>query len=194
MDVLEYTDEIKPGYARVSDILKPYSNFGKIPPEILENKRRIGTTVHNAIYMHSQGIPMFLDDPRADMYFKSFLKWFGGFEIKFIANELRLYDEELKITGGIDAIIRFPNEDKIVLADWKTALCVTKQTALSWELQGTFYHHLLQVNHYEEVADRFIFIQLDDEGYLPRLKQFEFSTKIMAKCLSALDMYNHFHR
>jgi len=185
--------EIKPGYARVTDILKPYSNFDMIPKEILEHKKEIGTEVHQAIYDYSKGIPESFEHPESEFYFISFLKWYKEFEIKFIENELRLYDEELRITGGIDAVIKFPHENSLVLVDWKTVASMTKPMSISWEMQGTFYHHLLQVNGYKTLSGRFLFIQLSADGDIPRVKKFEFDQKTMADCHAALQVYKRFH-
>ena len=49
--VIEDSGDIREGYLRVSQILKPLSNFDGIEKDVLERKADIGTAVHKAIEM-----------------------------------------------------------------------------------------------------------------------------------------------
>ena len=54
--------EIKEGYTRVSEILGKRSDFSMIDPQVLANKCRIGTNVHERINLEIQGIFMDSED------------------------------------------------------------------------------------------------------------------------------------
>lgn len=182
-------EEIRPGYTRVSDIIKPWNDFSGIPLEVLERKKNIGTEVHKAIQAFNECIPVQYEGD-GEEYFTSFLKWMRETKVNVKYSELRLYDDTLKITGGIDALVQFPNEGNLVLVDWKTTASYTKKTARMWELQGTFYHYLLTKNGNEDLSDRIVFVQLNPDGKLPKIREFVYSPDTMALCAAAVELYH----
>lgn len=187
-------EEIKEEYTRVTDILRPWNNFDKIPPEILENKKNIGTEVHDAIFLYNQAVPIMPLRSDVGGYFESFLLWIESSHARVMQSEERLYDDYLKITGKFDGLVKFPDEDDKVMVDWKTSATYTKDIALSWALQGTFYHYLMRKNDFRNISNRFLFIQLDPHGKLPHVREFEFSTELMGVCNAALVCYRHYHK
>jgi hypothetical protein len=187
-------DEIKPGYTRVSDILKPWTNFDNIPPEILERKRKIGEEVHEAIHMFNCCIPVTYEGEGIS-YFESALNWMQKFKVMIDVDhsETRLYDDELMITGKIDALVKFPHEDEMVMVDWKTSASANKKTKLLWQLQGTLYHYLLMKNDYPNLSDRFLFIQLDSDSGLPKIHEFTYSSDVMNVAASLIAAHRYFN-
>jgi len=179
---------IKPGYTRVTDILRPWSKFDGIPQEILDRKCAIGTEVHHAIHMHNEGFVPDLS-PEAQPYFDSYLEWESASRVHCVVNEMRYYDDAKQITGCIDALARFPNEEGLVMCDWKTTAYCTPDIGITWHLQGTFYHYLIEQNKVENVSNRFLFVQLKKDGKLPKVKEFEYTTEMMYKCDCALVMH-----
>lgn len=151
--------EIKEGYIRVSDILGIWSDFSHIDPEVLDNKCRIGTNVHSLIQAHVNDVPLTGEDDE-EGYFESWKKWNSYCKREFIPEmqELRLYDDILKITGQIDCIVE--QNGKRNLIDWKTSASANK---LAWEMQAAFYHYLCTTNSIE-ICDEVLFIQLDKKG------------------------------
>ena len=138
-------EEIKPGYIRVSDLIKPYVDFSHIDPEVLSRKARIGTEVHEAIAAHYTG-DFFPISPEADVYlpaFKSAIK--SDVEILNetpVVLEKRLYSTKMGFTGQIDALFK-SKLGSYHLVDFKTSYAA--QNA-SWRLQLTFYAMLLSEN------------------------------------------------
>ena len=181
-------DKIKEGYDRVSDIVSVPGMFDMIPLEVLENKARIGTNVHEAIHMDFLG---FVSDLAEDEkgYYDSFLEWKTMTKTSVSMSEDRFYDDNLMITGAIDGLLRFPHEDNLVAVDWKTSATCTKAISDTWRAQGGFYHYLLEQNHVPNVSNRYLFVQLNPKGKLPKVKEFLFTQDIMNECLSLLHKY-----
>lgn len=184
--------EIKDGYTRVTEILKPWNDFGGIPVEILENKRQIGVELHEAIDLHNSCIPC---DVREEVqpYFDSYLEWQSASGAKVVANENRYYDDVLKITGQIDVLLKYPESNELVMCDWKTTHTLTPKGRVSWELQGTFYHYLMRQNDVPNIGSKFIFVQLNNKGKMPKTFEFEYTTDNMAICHSALVVYRKYN-
>jgi hypothetical protein len=186
-------EEIRPGYVRVSEVLRPWYDFDKVPPEILERKMKIGTNVHNAIKMDYLGLPFVLNDEERG-YFDSYLQWKSTFSLKLEMCEQRYYDDLLKITGCIDGIMSFPYDDEKVLVDWKTSSAFDSKNATVWQMQGTMYWHLLNQIEYPLLSNRFLFVQLSPTGDFPRVHEFHYKSEIMAKCAAAVELYWLFAR
>lgn len=181
-------EEIRPGYARVSEVLRPWYDFDKVPVDILERKMKIGTNVHNAIKMHFLNLPFVLSDEERP-YFDSYVQWINTFGLKLEICEQRYYDDFLKITGCIDGIMVFPYEDEKVLVDWKTSSTFDSRNSTVWQMQGTMYWHLLNQLDYPLLSDRFLFVQLSSTGGFPKVHEYHYESKIMAKCAAAVELY-----
>ena len=170
-------------YARVSEILAQFSDFSHIDPEVLANKCRIGTQVHEAIAAEiAEEFPILAEDSWG--YFKSFLKWRDELNPLFEQSEQRYFSEKHRITGQIDALVTFGTQTPPVLVDFKTSA----QEGKSWILQAHLYDIILEQNHIETQA-RFLFIKLDKMGGLPQVFQYSFDLNIQSKCLNAIQMY-----
>jgi len=184
-------DIIKEGYARVSDIMRPWEDFSMIPKDILERKTRIGNDVHEAIYLHNECIPSIALREEAGGYFLSFLRWtkFTGARIPF--SEIRLYDEVFRLTGKYDALVRMPNEDGLILVDWKTVATCTKEMNRNWALRGGLYQYLMRQNDLPNISERFMYIQLDPHGELPKVREYHFSSELMSDCLAHIQSYRY---
>jgi len=181
---------IRPGYTRVTDILRPWNNLEGIPKDILERKRIIGVKVHDAIRTYYDGFPVDALQSDVGTYFDSFLEWQNDVKAIAVKTEERYYDDVLKITGCVDALLRFPEEDQLVMLDWKTSASYTKKMGVTWALQGCFYHYLMMQNDIPNVSTKFIFLQLSPEGKYPKVREFEYTSEMMAACCSAVQMHN----
>lgn len=187
-------DIIKPGYTRISEVLRPMHNFDHIPPEILENKRQIGEELHEAIYLYNECIPIASLREEVVPYFDSFLLWMKGTNAKIISNEKRLYDEGLKITGKYDSIVKMPYDDDLILVDWKTTASYNADVSEVWAMQGTFYHHLVAMHEVPMISNKILFVQLSPKGKAPRVREFQYSLDLMAKCRMALKYYRFYNK
>lgn len=180
-------------YARVTEVLKPFSDFSHIDPEVLANKCRIGTQVHAAIESEIKDeFPILAADSYG--YFKSFLLWKGRMNCTFSQSEKRYFSDKFMITGQIDTLIYFYAHFKEsitnisihlpVLVDFKTSASEGE----SWCMQAHLYHLLLTENEVN-VEPLFLFVKLDKKGDLPKVFQYKFQKNIASKCLNAIEKF-----
>jgi len=169
-------------YARVSEILRPFSDFSHIDPEVLAHKCRIGTQVHEAIADEIKGEFPFLR-PDSYGYFKSFLAWNNEIKPHFQKSEERYYSEKHMVTGQIDALILLGSRLPFLI-DFKTSASEGE----SWTLQGHLYAMLLEEAGVK-IQDKYLFIKLDKNGMLPRVFEYKFDFNLRSKCLNAIDNF-----
>lgn len=167
-------------YARVSSAIRPFVDFSGIPEEVLNAKAVIGTRTHEAITDDIGGeMPILTDDIRG--YFQSFSKWRATVSPIFVESERRYYNDDIMITGMIDAIIKIEGIEQGILVDWKTSV---NESTISWRMQAHFYNYLL-VGAGKQIASQFLFIKLDKYGAMPQVFRYAYDQKIMNKCLRA---------
>lgn len=175
-------------YIRVSEILSRLQNFSVIDPIMLENKAKIGTDVHKAIIEDAVGDFPVLETQRASAYFASYLLWKNKAKPEYCVQVPRLYDNELMITGEIDALVRVPN-GRPYIADWK---CSANANEEIWNMQAHFYWYLLKQNNIE-VSDKMVWVNLrhrkwyedNHERYspmAPKVYEFHFDENILSRC------------
>ena len=179
--MLEFEGKI---YARVSDIIRPFVNFGGIPEEVLNRKAALGTRVHEAIENEIKG-DMPVVGLQEEGYFKSFDKWRAIVEPRFIETEKRYYCGEKMLSGCIDAIAKLEGEEKGVLIDFKTS---AQESPVTWPMQAHLYKYLVNRAGIE-VADRFLFLKLGKYGEMPTVYQYKFDNNLFNKCMQAIESY-----
>ena len=167
-------------YARVSEILAPFNDFSAIDPEVLANKCRIGTQVHEAIAAEIAGeFPILAEDSWG--YFKSFLRWLDEMNPFFEQSEQRYFSKRYTMTGQIDALVSIGTQLYPTLIDFKTSA----QESTTWRLQAHMYGLLLGESEIKH-QPRYLFIKLDKMGGLPQVFQYKYDSNVMAKCLNAI--------
>lgn len=170
-------------YARVSYILKAFSDFSHIDPGVLANKARIGTSVHQAIADDIAGRFPCADDDALG-YYDSYEKWRNQVNPFFVESETRYFDDNKMITGQIDAIVNLSEGSQfLTLVDFKTSAQESKET---WLMQAHLYAYLLKKND-KPVHQRYLFVKLDKNGSLPQVCQYFYSSSIHLKCMKAID-------
>ena len=172
-------------YARVSEIIKPFVDFSHIDPEVLNRKAALGTRVHAAIHEEIEGgMPVL---PRQEAgYFQSWIQWRDITCPYFEKSEVRIFNEEKRITGCVDALVGWDRSVTLTLCDWKTAVCESP----TWVMQAHLYWFLLKGDKYP-VHDRFVFLRLDKSGGLPKVHQYVLDLRILQKCMKAIDDFWH---
>ncbi len=182
-------EEIKKGYVRVSDVIAPYTDFSGIDQEVLEAKAAIGTEVHAFIEAHYREDFHPITE-KAQSYipsFKSLLQdeWFKSLEMVDV--EMRLYDDEKKLTGQVDFIGK-DKDGKLHLVDFKTAQKANHKT---WPMQLALYGYLVSKNGMDS-PDTYHVAHLR-KGAAYSLISFEITKEIKKMALSLVDLYWHFH-
>lgn len=171
-------------YARVTEILSSFVSFSHINLDVLENKCRIGTNVHQAIADDvNESFPCLASDEIG--YFESFLKWKEFFNPFFKLIEQRLYCDKKKITGQIDALVCSEGKKTPLLVDFKTS---AQESPITWPMQAHLYYHLLKENNIS-TENKFLFIKLDKSGKMPKVFNYSYDPNINAKCMKAIDSY-----
>jgi len=175
---------IDPSYTRVSQILSIFSNYAHVPPAKLKKAQEIGTDVHAAIEAYFRDGFEPLSRSRTP-YFESFLKWADVVHPDPIIFEKRFNDENWKITGRIDLLAKI--DGKSCLIDFKTGSWVHPEI---WELQLTFYRHLLFLH--DHVVDDFMIVQLSKDAESPKVYKYKYDSMLLDICMGALDCYRFF--
>jgi hypothetical protein len=176
-------------YARVSEILAPFSDFGHIDPKVLAKKAALGTHVHQAIHDYiTLEFPVLNEKEMG--YFESFKRWVDAVKPYFVETERRLYDEDKRITGCIDALITLPGSKDLILVDYKTSV---QESPIVWPMQAHLYSHLIsyQDNPYWEsrLTGRFLFVKLDKGGKNPTVYEYAWERNTHIKCMNAIDEF-----
>jgi len=186
-------DEIPYGYTRVSTILSMIPSktkdgwemgFAKIDPEMLANKARIGTEVHNCIdaWAKNDFYPL-PDDCKG--YFDSFLLWADLVKLVPIESEMRLFDEHQMITGKIDMIGQTMDSKVWRLFDFKCTVC---EDAKKWPLQACAYWDLLRHKLYA-IDMSPLFVKLDKDGGMPKVFEYKIDPVVQTSWIAAINLY-----
>lgn len=191
---------IKPGYTRVSEILKivpsiielnpvkfgyPYND---ISPSVLANAGRRGTNVHSAIEAYYKGevFPLVEDEQKC---FNSFLEWQQENHVGPLNQEMRFYDDKLKITGCLDMVAIVGGYSPPALIDWKTSSTSDEK---KWALQAAFYYILCKTNRDQCLLfNRAIFVKLDRKGGKAKTYEFPMTKDLIYSALAVLKMYRY---
>jgi hypothetical protein len=168
-------------YARVSDVLRQFTDFSAIPPEVLAEKALLGTEVHQIIADHIGG-QRTLSFGRSHGYYRSFLAWAEALNPKFVISERRFYCSQKMLTGAIDALISIEGAEKPILIDFKTSATESP----TWPMQAQLYRYLLEAN-FVEIAEYAFFIKLDKLGKNPKVFTYQNDRNLHAKCMIAIE-------
>lgn len=181
---------IKPGYARVSDIISSCNSkeFDFVSLEALVNAQVRGERVHSYCvgYARERWLPPIEEE--CQPYFDSFKLWYDENVMQLCYAETRLYDDLLKITGRFDLIVVLKESKQITLVDLKSSASPSK----SWPIQLAAYKYLLELNNYE--LDDVMNLQLMKNGKIAKARPPEnlnASWDIFQCCVNA---YDYFHR
>jgi len=179
------SEDIKPGYDRVTSCLSFASGMDKIPPEVLQKAADRGTAVHSAIDGIIKGLGDF-SEPEHKGYIDSFKLWAADKKNLFKLQPAppRFYCDELMITGEIDCYY-YPNQIMLqdaYIVDFKTSAKESKM----WNLQASAYMYLN--NKYAFGQSKCIFVKLDKNGLYPEIYEYEYNFPLFK---AYLDVYRH---
>jgi hypothetical protein len=128
----------------VTQICGKYSNFDRIPVEVLQEAADRGTWVHEMIAAKLKGTAATGDSGRFDTsagFLKSFDKWAARYLDHVFAVEKRFVHPTYDYTGQIDLIARITDGSLLVI-DLKTPATAAR----SWRLQTAAYVELVNRN------------------------------------------------
>jgi len=150
-------------YSRVTNILYPFSGLEKIDSEIVAHAAARGTKVHKICEGIIEGIGEIDVDDETRGYVESFKKWWSiGHDV--VMMEQRFWDDELKITGQVDLILRTP--DGLAVMDLKTSYRPSK----TWEAQGCAYAYLARKAGHD--IKKIYFLHLNKHGKQAKIYEY----------------------
>lgn len=172
-------------YIRISEILGIFQAYSLVEPAKLKKAQDTGTAIHAAIesFYKDEFIPL---DHKRTPYFESFLKWADSFHPRPIAQETRLYDDSLMLTGQFDLLADIDTEKFLI--DFKTGSWAHPEI---WNLQMHWYRHLMEVNELWK-PEHFMIVQLKKDGSDPSIFHFTYSHDTLKTCFYALECYRYF--
>jgi hypothetical protein len=150
-------------YTRVTNVLYPFSGLEKIDSEIVAHAAERGTKVHKICEGIIQGLGELGVDDETRGYVESFKKWWEkGQEV--VLMEQRFWDDDLKITGQVDLIIKTP--DGLAIVDLKTS----SKPSLTWEAQGSAYAYLAKKAGHD--IKKIFFLHLNKTGKEAKIHEY----------------------
>jgi hypothetical protein len=170
-------------WIRVSSILSKFYPLDHIDHHVLARKAKIGQGVHQAIAAHLKGeFPVCSDEEEG--YFESFLAWYKLAKLVPQRVEERFYSEALNLTGAVD-VIGYHKTSMVCIYDFK---CTSAPSEDKWKIQAALYHILIKLNSL--ILEPFaFFIQLDKDGHLPKVYEYELTDELQNTALAMYRTY-----
>lgn len=186
------SDDILPGFTRISAISGAFSGYGSIPRIILDNAAARGCQIHDIIKDVILNIPVDgeryiyrgVREQNLTGYMTSFWKFWRPYEDSLATFPDRMYDNLHMLTGEVDLITTINGERVII--DWKCTNC----SSPAWDIQGNGYSMIYE-NLYEQVIDKILFVRLDKEGADPEVIEIKHDTDLF---MTAFEFYQRFFK
>jgi hypothetical protein len=149
---------------RVTEILSPYSDFSKIPPDVLQAAAERGTEVHAACaaYAHNLWLPV---PDELDGYLRSFKAWFDRYVVEVLAVEEEVVHPAFGYIGHVDLIATVAGirpKQTVAVVDFKSPAVASR----SWNCQIAAYLEASRERYGTEVAGA---LMLKADGSLPKM-------------------------
>lgn len=167
-------------YTRVTQVLYPFSGLSEIDSKVLANAAARGTKVHQICEAIVKGFGEFDVDDVTRGYVDSFYKWWSlGHDVYMM--EQRFWDDELKLSGQLDLIVK--TEKGLEIVDLKTS----SKPSPTWKAQGCAYAYLAKKAGYE--IKNIQFLHLNRYGKQPTIYQYDVDDVFF---LRIFEVWNYF--
>lgn len=175
-------------YPSVTQILKIWTDYSKVRPNVLEHGAYRGTEVHKSCAAIAKGL--WLPPPEEELigYIASFNNWFLRLVTEVIFVEKELIDENLCYKGHPDLLVRMKGVNGLVLPDLKTPIALQK----TWKIQIASYWNLCVVNDYDVNPDYCGPLRLKQNGGIAQMDYVKNIRQKFAIFLSCLNAYRYF--
>lgn len=147
----------------VTQILRPWLDFGPVNADVLAAAAERGTAVHRAI----AGIALKLwtePDPDIQGYVDSYLSWFPA--VAEVVSVERRIVHPLGFTGQPDLVCRMDGDKGLAVVDFKTSVAPARW----WRLQLAAYRELAELNLPGPM--RTLAVRLKRDGAAPQVQEF----------------------
>ncbi len=172
-------------FPSVTEVLSPWADFSKIPPDVLAHAAARGTAVHDACAAYASGVFVVRNNEEITGYLDSFVRWFELMVDEVLLVEPRLVDTDFGFHGEEDLVVRSKHSE-IILVDLKTPVQLLK----SWRLQLSAYNHLV-IKHGIR-TDRVGSLQLDPNGKIAKMTYYDSSLNDFNLFLQCLNLCRFF--
>jgi hypothetical protein len=171
----------------VTQVLSPWSDFSKIPEDVLEYAAWRGTEVHRLCSIYARGLPIIGEiRPSCAGFFLSFQQWVDTCVEKVHLVEAELAHPAYGYIGHPDLIVTIKGDPGPTLVDLKTPVIESP----TWKGQLSAYDELAQVNGHE--IYRVGVLMLKRDGGTAKFKEYKRDGRDLAAFLSALTAYRFF--
>jgi len=141
----------------VTEILRKYVDFSRVPDLRLYEASQRGSIVHRACAAFCSGAYVAPLGEAYQGYFVSFQRWFDAYVKKVVLVEKTFIDSVWGFTGTLDLFCEMSNGVR-ALIDIKTPIAESH----AWRVQLSAYRHLLESNGIETNAS--IALRLKKDG------------------------------
>ncbi len=152
----------------VTEVLRPFVDYSRVRPEILDHAARRGSRVHRACLTEARGrwAPPLLEGERG--YFESFLIWIKNTVEEVCEVEPEWTDDVLGFVGHPDLVVVIKGDRGITVVDLKTPTELKRV----WGCQLGAYGRLAEIHGYREI-ERVGSLRLRKHGGLPTFDHFK---------------------
>ncbi len=173
-------EKSRENYLRVTNVLYPFSGLQNIDADVLAHAAARGTKVHKICEGIVSGLGEIGVDDETRGYVESFKKWWD-LGIDVVEMERRFWNDELRITGQVDFIIK--TADGLAIVDIKTS----SKPSSTWPAQGAAYAYLAKAAGYK--ITKIYFLHLNKSGKVPKIYEYPVDDSFF---LDILRVYKHF--
>jgi predicted RecB family nuclease len=173
----------------VTEILKGFTSYDKVPTQILERAAARGTTVHAICAGIAEGawIPDSVIDPELLGYIESF-KLRSEAQVKeYTIIEQRYTHSEMNYTGQLDFVIK-STDNELYLVDLKTSAKPQK----TYPVQMAAYDMLLKQS--QVTVKGAMIVYLNKAGEFPDIHLLEDMTEERTVFINALHCWQYFNK
>ncbi len=177
-------------YPRVTEILRHFNDYERVPPQIMKRASARGSSVHSICAGIAEGawIPDGMIDPELRGYVNSFKQWADNTVESFDIIEQRYCDTSLGFSGQIDMVIN-GKDGTTQLIDLKTSAKPQK----THPVQVAAYDYLLRTTANVTPASVSL-VYLSRDGEYPTVHTMTDLQEELTIFLRALQCYTNFHK
>ena len=152
----------------VTTVLKPYSNFSMISPEVLELASERGSLVHSLLARYATGLMIFPEEvtPEVAGYYQSGQRWLDKFVVAVHEVEVEWVHPLHKYMGHPDIVCSLNGGQGKSLIDWKSGAIILP----TWPVQVAAYRELAEKNGHQ--IARVGCVRIKKDGKVPKLDEF----------------------
>jgi hypothetical protein len=174
-------------YPSVTQVLSPWVDYSRVPPELLEAAGKRGRLVHRCCAAHLMNLWTAVPDG-LEGYFRSFLAFSREHIAEVVLVEAALDHPTLLYQGHPDLFCRLKGDRGLAVVDWKTPLAYSQ----AWRLQLAGYRELGRYHGHDIVRN--LSIRLKADGRIPLVNDStETHHQDFAVFMNALSVWRFFH-